>query len=123
MVKINLKHQKEVYEKWIDGNVSILKTKNVILHININDNKKDIIITFLIINTGDYSDSLLVLIDNTTTDITKQILTSENKIITNNIFAIDNTKIANNLIVIMIINKYNMNMNKTTITITIMTQN
>ena len=38
--RINLKHQKEIYEKWIDGNVLILKTKNVILHININDNKK-----------------------------------------------------------------------------------
>ena len=45
-------------------------------------------------------------------DTTAQILTSENGIMTNNMFAIDNTEIANNLIVIIIINKCNMDKKK-----------
>ena len=105
--------------------INIEYRERIMTCINVDDKKKkNKIITFLTINTGSYSDSLLVLIDNNTMiDTTEQIMTSENETMINNIFAIDNTKIANNLIVIIIINKCSMDMNKRTITITTTTQN
>ena len=59
------------------------------------------------------------------TDTTVQILTSENGIMINKIFAIDNIEIENNLIVIIIIDKCNMDIKGriTTRTTTTTTQN